>query len=129
MTLRNKGLVRTVQIILGLALLLFGLNTFLQFMPAPIFNEAGTAFLNALFATGYIFPLMGIIWILAGLLFIFNRCSSFAAVLIFPISVNLLLFHLILDISGWIFALIIFILNLHLLYVHWNTYKPMCRRP
>jgi len=127
MTFKNKKVVRTVQIVLGLALILFGLNLFFQFMPAIQFNEAGAAYLGALFNTGYIFPIMGIVWILAGLLFVLNRCSPFAAVLIFPISVNLVLFHLFLDFTGWIFALVIFILNIELIYAHWNAYKPMCR--
>ena len=127
MTFRNKKVVRTVQIILGLALILFGLNTFLQFMPAMQFNEVGSAYLGALFNTGYIFPIIGVVWILAGLLFVFNKCSPFAAVLIFPISVNILLFHIALDFTGWTFGLLIFLLNLELIYAHWDSYKPMCR--
>lgn len=127
MSLRNKKLVRTVQIIFGLMLLLFGLNMFFQFMPALQFNEAGSSFIGALFSTGYIFPIMGIVWILAGLLFVFNKCSPFAAVLVFPITINLILFHMILDSTGWIFAFVILILNLELIFAHWNAYKPMCR--
>jgi len=125
MSLRNKKLVRTVQIVFGLLLLLFGLNTFFQFMPAMQFNEAGSSFLGALFATGYIFPIIGIVWIFAGLLFLFNKSSAFAAVLIFPISLNIFLFHIILDFTGWIFGLVIFILNLELIIAHWDSYKTI----
>jgi len=126
MSLKNRKFVRTVQVIFGLILIVFGSNVFLEFMPVPEFNEAAGAYLGALFATGYIFPIMAILWILVGLLFIFNKCSPLGAVIIFPISLNILLFHIFLDSTGLTFGLIIFILNIYLLYVHWNSYRPMC---
>jgi len=125
MNFRNYKLVRTIQIIYGLALLFFGLNTFLQFGPAPQFNEAATAYLTALFNTGFILPIMAIVWIITGLLFIFNKASALAAVLIFPLSLNIMLFHIFLDFSGFFIALIVFVLNLYLLYVYLDKYKPM----
>ena len=126
MGLRSKNFVRTIQIIFGIMLIVFGLNIFFQFMPAPEFNEAASAYLGALFATGYIFPIMAIVWILVGLLFIFNKCSPLGAVIIFPISLNIILFHIFLDFTGWLFGFMILILNLYMLYVHWNAYRPMC---
>jgi len=126
MSLRNRKLVRTVQVIFGLGLIFFGANLLFQFLPALEFNEAGSAFLGALFVTGYIFPIMGIVWILAGLLFLFNKCSALAAIIIFPISLNILLFHLMLDFSGGTIGILMFILNSYLLYVHWGAYKSMC---
>jgi putative oxidoreductase len=126
MSLKNKKLVRTVQVILGLGLLFFGLNGFFQFAPPPTFNEAGSALLGALFATGYFFPIMAIIWILAGLMFLFNRYSALAALILLPISINILLFHIILDFSGATIGILVFILNIYMLYVHWDNYKPIC---
>ncbi|MCH7568733.1 MAG: hypothetical protein IIA87_04905 [Nanoarchaeota archaeon] len=126
MGLRNRKLVRTIQIIFGLGLIFFGTNMFFQFLASPEFNEAGSAFLGALFATGFIFPIMGTIWILAGLMFLFNKCSALAAIIIFPVSLNILLFHLLLDFTGALMGILVFILNIYLFYVHWNSYKPMC---
>jgi len=128
MSLRSKKLVRTVQIIFGIILIVFGLNIFLEFMPALEFNEVASAYLGALFVTGYIFPIMAIVWILVGLLFIFNKCSPLGAVIIFPISLNILLFHIFLDFTGFLFGFIMFILNIYMLYAHWNSYRPMCRQ-
>lgn len=125
MNLRNRKLVRTIQIIYGLMLIFFGLNLFFQFMGGPQFNEAGTAYLTALFVAGFVFPIMAIVWIVSGLLFIFDKVSALAAILITPISVNIILFHIFLDFTGFLFGLVIFILNLYLLYVHLPRYKPM----
>ena len=128
MSLRNRKLVRTIQIIFGLGLIFFGANVLFQFLGSPEFNEAGSAFLGALFVSGYIFSIMGIVWILAGLMFLFNKCSALAAIIIFPLTLNVLLFHLLIDISAGTLGIVIFIVNIYLIYVHWDAYKPMCKK-
>lgn len=125
MNLRNKKVVRTVQIIFGLYLIFSGVISYIVEMPAPPYNEAGLAFLNALFATGYVVYLISIIFVIAGLMFIFNKWSAFGAVLLAPITFNILLFHIFLDFTAWWGALIILIPNIYLLVIHWPRYKPM----
>src|SRR3989344_1394543 len=125
MNLKNRKLVRAVQIIFGLYLAFLGLIGYIVSLPAPSYNEAGMAFLGALFNTGYMFHLMSIIFVLSGLMFIFNRFSAFGAVLLAPISVNISLFHIFLDFTGWWMALIIIILNIYLGIIHWPRYKQM----
>ena len=125
MNLRNRKLVRAVQIIFGLYLAFLGLIGYIVSLPAPDYNEAGMAFLGALFNTGYMFHLMSIIFVLSGLMFIFNRFSAFGAVLLAPISVNIALFHIFLDFTGWWMALIVIILNIYLGLIHWPRYKQM----
>ena len=125
MNFRNRKLVRTVQVIFGIYLVFFGLIGYLVTLPAPQYNEAGLAFLGALFNTGYLFHLMSIIFLLSGLMFIFNKYSAFGAVLLTPITVNILLFHLFLDSTNFLLALIPILLNAYLLAIHWPRYKPM----
>ena len=128
MNLRNRKFVRTVQIILGLYLVFVSISGFFQLLPPPEFNEAGSAFLGALFNTGYIFYLMQIIFLFSGLLFIFNKWSAFGTILLAPITVNILAFHVFLDFTGWWMALIFAILNVYLLAIHWPRYKPIFKR-
>ena len=125
MNLRNRKIVRTVQIIFGLYLIFTVISAFIQLLPVPQFNEAAMAFLGALFATGYMVPLMQIIFMITGLMFIFNNWSAFGAVLLAPITVNILAFHIFLDFTGWWMALIFAILHVYLLAIHWPRYKPM----
>lgn len=125
MGLRNRKVVRTIQIIFGLLLLFFVLNAFLMFLPAPNFNEAGTAFLGALFNTGYVIYIMQIVFILSAIMFIFDKWSAFGAVLLAPITLNILLFHVFLDITGWYVALVVIALNVYLGAIHWPRYKAM----
>ena len=125
MCLRNRIFVRTVQILFGLYLIFFGVIGYLIKMPMPEYNEAATAFLTGLFASGYLFHLMSLVFVLSGLMFIFNKWSAFGSILLAPITVNIILFHLFLDMTGWWMALIFVVLHVYLLVIHWPRYKPM----
>ncbi|MDF1881981.1 hypothetical protein JHD50_11845 [Sulfurimonas sp. MAG313] len=89
-----------VQIITGLMLVVFGSNKFLSFidMAAPT-AEMG-AYLGALGATGFLFPLIAIIEIVAGLAFISNKYVSLLVLFITPVMLNAFLAHLFLDPAG-----------------------------
>lgn len=128
MNLRNRKLVRTIQIIFGIYLAFFGLIGYFVEMPAPPYNEAGLAFLMALFATGYMIHMISVIFVLSGLMFIFNRWSAFGAILLAPISVNIVLFHVFLDLTAWWMALIFALVNGYLIWVHWPRYIPIFSR-
>ena len=117
MFLKNRKVVRTVQIIFGLMLLLYGLNMFFQFMPGPQFNEAGTAYLGALFSTGFIFPVMGIVFLASGIMYVIGKFSAFASVLLLPFSLNILLFHLFLDATGILMGLSILVPNVYFILI------------
>lgn len=51
----------------------FDLNFFVGFMPQPEHGGESGAFLGALFATGYMFPLIELTEIVAGALLLSNR--------------------------------------------------------
>jgi len=89
-----------IQVVAGLMLVVFGLNKFLDFIPmaAPA-PEMGT-YMSALFATGFIFPLIAVIEIVSGLAFISNKFASFMVLIMAPVMVNALLAHLFLDPAG-----------------------------
>ena len=125
MFLKNRKVVRTVQIIFGLILVLFGLNIFFQFMPGPQFNEAGTAYLGALFSTGFIFPVMGIVFLASGIMYVVGKFSAFASVLLFPFSINIMLFHLIIDVTGILVGFTIFVLNVYFILIDLEKFKPL----
>ncbi len=81
------------RILFGLIFFVFGLNGFLQFMPMPPHPEAADAFLGALAATGYMFPLIKGTEVVAGLLLLGGRFVPLALVLLAPIIVNIAFFH------------------------------------
>lgn len=89
-----------VQVIAGLMLIVFGSNKFFGFLSmSPPAAEMG-AFLGALFATGYLFKIVAVIEIVAGLAFVLNKYVALMAVVLMPVMLNAFLAHLFLDPSG-----------------------------
>lgn len=82
------------RILLGIMFTVFGLNGFLHFIPQPP-PPGGLAgeFTHALFASGYLYPIMAL-QLVSGLLFLTGRYTPLALTLIGPVIVNILLFHL-----------------------------------
>lgn len=85
------------RLLFGTIFFVFGLNGFLQFLPQPAAPEAAGAFLGALAATGYMFPLIKITEILAGLMLLTNRFVPLALIALAPIVVNIVAYHAALD--------------------------------
>lgn len=121
----NSMYTKIVRILLGIMLVVFGANKFLHFIPMEAPTGSAGEFMNSLGATGYIFPVVGVLEVVIGLLLLLKKWVAFALILLAPISINILLFHLFLDIPGISGALLIAILNGILIYKHWIQYKPL----
>src|SRR5436305_3708161 len=100
--MKIKTWVVIARCLLGFLYLVFGLDYFLHFIPyQPLHTGKPGALVAGLKGTGYIYPMMKTIQILGGLSLLLNRYAPFSAVVLFPISLNVLLFHTILVPSGW----------------------------
>ncbi len=124
----NSTFTTILRYLLAIGLLVFGLNKFIGFMPAPVMPEDATNFMNSLQASGYMLYVVGALEIFVALLLLLNKWVPFALLLLAPISVNIVLFHLFLDVSDIWGALVIAILNIVLIYKHWRVYKPLFRK-
>jgi uncharacterized membrane protein YphA (DoxX/SURF4 family) len=121
----NSKFTQIVRILLGIILIVFGVNKMYSFIPLPQPPQAAADFMNSMADTGYILTVVAIFEILIGLMLIFRIWVPFALLLLVPISVNILLFHLFLDIPAIGTALLVVILNAILLYKHRVKYKPL----
>jgi uncharacterized membrane protein YphA (DoxX/SURF4 family) len=121
----NSMFTKIIRIALGLALVVFGANKFLHFIPMEPPTGAAGEFMNSLGATGYIFPVVGVLEVIIGALLLIKKWVAFALILLAPISINILLFHLFLDIPGAAVALLVTVFNGVLIYKHWQQYKPL----
>ncbi len=115
------------RILLGVILLIFGLNNFIQFMPMPEPPESAGKLLWAFAESGYIFPMIGVVKIVVGLLLLINRYVALSLLLLAPFSVNIILFHLVLDPKGIAAALIVTALNIYLLFVNKVKYDAVLK--
>ncbi len=121
----NSMFTKIARIVLGIMLLVFGANKFLHFIPMEAPTGSAGEFMNSLGATGYIFPIVGILEVMIGAMLLLKKWVAFALILLAPISINILLFHMFLDIPGISIALLIVVINTILIYKHWQQYKPL----
>lgn len=115
----------TARLVLGLIFLIFGLNYFLHFLPMPPQSGgAAESFTTGLFLSGYFFPFLKALEVLIGIALLARLLVPLVLVILMPITINILLFHLFLTDSVMMSAVI---LGLHL-YLAWgyrDYYRPL----
>lgn len=100
--------------------------------PAPTADLYNTpeafAFIEILYASGYVIYFMAIVFAASILLIATNR-MALASLLILPITVNIIAFHLFLDgglfTRGAIMADILFLINVYFLWQNRSRYKTL----
>ena len=115
------------RILLGLPLVVFGLNAFLNFIPPPStpLPEPAMAFAGALVNSGYMMQLIGVTQLVVGVLLLANRFVPLALALFAPFIVNSVTFHIFLERSGLGMAAVFLALELYLAWKYRHAYRPM----
>lgn len=123
----NSKFTSIVRILLGIILLVFGLNKFypLPFLPAPQLPQHASEFMSSLAATGYVLPIVGVLEVFIAILLLTKNWIAFALIILVPISLNILLFHLFLDLPSIGGAVLVAVLNGILIYKHWPQYRRL----
>jgi putative oxidoreductase len=88
-----KITVLIARILLGLIFVFFGLNGFLNFLHAPLPPGPAGQFLGVLYHTFYL-TIIFLVQLAGGLLLLSGRFIPLALVLLGPVLVNILLFHI-----------------------------------
>ena len=119
------------RIVLGFIYLVFGLDYFFHFIPyEPHHTGRVAAFKAGLMGVGYFYPMIKSIQIVGGISLLINQFAPFFAVVLFPISVNVFLYHTILVPSGWLMGVLLLGPNLYLGYAYRKYYSGMfVRKP
>lgn len=125
MNLKGNRTRTAARLALGLLFSVFGLNGFLHFLPQPPSSPDAAVFGAALAATGYMFPLIKGTELVAGLLLLTRRAVPFALVLLAPVVVNIVAFHLFLDPAGLPLGLVALALGLYLAWTERAVYAPL----
>ena len=74
---------------------------------------------------GWLMPLLGVVEIVAGLLFMIPKFRALGAIMIFPILIGILLTHIFTDTSGLPVALVLFAINIWVIIENREKYKHM----
>jgi putative oxidoreductase len=116
-----------IRILLGIILLFNGVNMFAQIMPLPTPQQSDLAqrFLNILHEGGYFYPILGGVKILTALALLTKRYLPFMLVVMFPITLNGVLFHLKMDPMMAPVAFVVMAMQGYLMYLNRDKYMPM----
>ena len=120
----KSKLMLVLRILLGLLFSVISLNNFFYFLPTP----PPDAFIEALINTGYMWPLVGFTEVAAGILLLANKWKGLALIFAAIISVNIVLYRIILDSNGIEVALFAATLNVLLMYFNWSSFKSLLKK-
>ena len=105
-----------VRVLLGLMFVVFGANIFFHFLPMPPPKPSlATDFSKALMESGYMY-VVGALQVAGGLLLLIGRCVPMGLMLLGPVIVNILCFHIFLERTGLPMAIVVSVLSLFLLW-------------
>ncbi|MBX3102934.1 MAG: hypothetical protein KF690_10530 [Bacteroidetes bacterium] len=112
-----------LKILLGLIFTVFGANYFFWFLPAPPPVPGPATDLGIIMANSHWMTVVKVIEIACGLMLLANFYAPLALILITPVTVNIVLFHMLLHPEGLPIAIIVLVINVVLLFLHKNHYK------
>ncbi|MCH7398167.1 DoxX family protein [Belliella sp. DSM 107340] len=112
-----------VCLLFGLLFINSGLNKFFNYMPMPEdLPEDMLKLMEAFTVIGWLMPLIAVVEIIGGALFILPKTRALGAIVIFPIMVGIVLTHIFNAPSGLIMALVLLLINLWIIFEYRKKY-------
>jgi putative oxidoreductase len=115
--------------ILGLIYFVFGLNGFLNFIPAPPPAENILPFMTGLMSTGYFFPFLKATEVICGLLLLTGMFAPLALIILAPITIQIFLFHAVMtpQLQMIVMPVAMIVLHIAAARAYWNLYQPLLK--
>lgn len=124
----KKKILLVVGILFGLMFINSGLNKFLNYMPIPDDLPAEMVKLMTAFMTiGWLMPLVAIVEIVGGALFMIPKFRALGAIVILPIMVGIVLTHIFNAPSGLPIAIVLLVINVWVIIENRAKYLPMIK--
>lgn len=125
----NSKVVLVARIILGLVMVVFGLNGLMMFttgsgfIPAPPPTGDLAIIFTGFMATKYLMILVKLLEVVSGVLLLWGAFLNLAIILLGPIMVNIFLIHLFVDRTGLVPAIIFCSLFGIIVHSRWDNFK------
>ena len=100
-----KQIATVARILLGLLFVVFGLNGFLHFIPKQLPAGVGGQFLGAIFVSHF-YTVVFVTQIAGGVLLLANKYVPLGLLLLGPVLVNVLAFHIFMEPAGLPIAIV-----------------------
>ncbi len=125
--MKNKILF-VLSLLFGLMFINSGLNKFFQYMPMPKdMPEPILKSMAAFMEIGWLMPLIAVVEILGGILFILPKYRALGAIVILPVMTGIVLFHIVTAPSGMPMTLVLLAIHLWVLFENREKYLPMIK--
>jgi putative oxidoreductase len=122
----KKKILFVVSLLFGLMIINAGLNKFFNYMPIPDnMPEKLVKAFNAFMEIGWLLPLVGFLEIVGGILFVIPKTRALGAIVILPVMVGIMLTNTITEPSGLPIALVLFAINLWVIFENKNKYVQL----
>ena len=124
----KKKILFGVSLLFGLMFINAGLNKFFNYMPVPDdLPENMVKAMTAFMTIGWLIPLIGVVEVVGGLLFIITKYRALGAIIILPVMIGILLTHITTAPSGLPLAIVLLAINLWVIIENREKYLPMIK--
>jgi len=114
-----------IRVLMGLLFLFSSLVVLFNLIPQPEMEGAVKLFNEGIAASVYLIPLMKSLELVCAIAFLTGRFVPLALVIIFPVTVNIFLFHVFLAKEGLPVAVFLLAGNMFLMFVHRKNYQTL----
>jgi len=115
------------RILLGLAFTVFGLNGLFEFFEAPPIEGAGGELIDAFMASGYFWTFLKLCESACGIFLLIGRFVPLALLVLAPIVLNILLFHVFMDPAGLPIGLVTSALGIFVAYSYRGSFAGVLK--
>lgn len=112
-----------VRTLMGLLFIFAAIVVLFKLAPVPELTGVAKTFNEGIFAVGYFVPMLKIVELTCGILFVIGRFVPLATILIAPIIVNIFAYHAFIDNSGLPVAVFLVLANLFIAYNYRDAYR------
>ncbi len=123
-----KHLPMLARVLLGLIFAVFGVVGLFELGPQPEMGEEAGAFMGAIMDTGYLWPVIKVTEIVCGVLLILGIFVPLALVVLAPVVLNILLFHIFLAPEGVAIGIAAVVLGLYVAHQHRDSFSAVLQR-
>ena len=111
--------------LMGLLFIFASVVVLVKLAPVPELTGVAKTFNDGIFAVGYFVPMLKIVELTCGILFVIGRFVPLATVLIAPIIVNIFMYHAFVDHSGLPVAIFLLAANSYVAFYYRSAYRGL----
>lgn len=120
-----KTVITIARIFLGGMFIISGFNGFFHFIPTDAMPGSPMGFLSSMVSTGDFFYVIKFFEIIGGIMIMGSFYMPIALIMMFPITMNIFMFHMTGGNGGIPIAFMLFISHIYMIYMHRERYTTM----